>query len=127
MYKKVIQLRYFGDTTINFNNKNGDNSITHKMIQNQPEDLTSSVLMSGEIFEKYQPIIQLGVQTLPGVKMCLNSNLDPIIIGASGIYELDLTDSSVKITEIQFDSESLTLINNSPDGYLIIDLVYQEE
>lgn len=126
MYKKVTQLRYFGDTTITFNEQN-EGQATHKMINNQPEDLNSDSLISGTAFDIYSPIIQLGIQTLPGVKFHLNANLDPIIVGASGIYELDLTESSVKITECYFERESLTLIDNSPDGYLIIDLVYQEE
>ena len=39
----------------------------------------------------YSPIIHLGIQTLPGTKIYLNGFYDaPIIIGATGIYELDL-------------------------------------
>jgi hypothetical protein len=48
-------------------------------------------------------------------------------MGISGMYELDLLDSSVSITSLTFDKESLNLINTNPDGYLIIDIVYEED
>ena len=127
MIKKVKQFRFFGDSNLIFNSNDQEQQTYHQMDDNQPDGLSSNDLMSGEIFKSFLPIIQLGVQTLPGVKFHLNTNLDPIIVGSSGIYELDLTDSSVKITYISFEQKSLELINNSPDGYLIIDIVYQEE
>jgi len=43
------------------------------------------------------------------------------------MYELDLTDSSASITSLTFEPESLALINQNPDGYLIVDLVYWGE
>jgi len=46
------------------------------------------------------------------------------VVGASGMYELDLTDSSAVLTSLTFEKESLDLINMNPDGYLIIDIVY---
>ena len=127
MIKKVKQFRFFGDANLNFNSSDQESLVYHQMDQNQPENLNSNDLMSGEAFDSAKPIIQLGIQTLPGVKVYINSNLDPVIVGASGIYELDLTDSSVKIVDLKFEQKSLELINNSPDGYLIIDIVYQEE
>lgn len=126
MIKKVTQFRFFGDNNTKFNTDN-DDIIYHHLNENQPKGLTAIQLISGEVFRKYTPIIQLGIQTLPGVKFNLNSNLDYSIIGASGIYELDLTDSSISLSSLTFEENSLELINKNPDGYLIIDIVYQED
>jgi len=40
---------------------------------------------------------------MPGVKFYLNNEDDPIIIGASGIFELDLLNTSASITQLIFD------------------------
>lgn len=124
--KRVAQFRFFGDANTTFNTAD-QTVIYHQMDDNQPSSLTALDLASGEIFEDYTPIIQLGIQSQPGLKFNLNTNLDPIVIGASGIYELDLTDSSAVLTSLTFEKESLDLINANPDGYIIIDIVYQGE
>ena len=126
MVRKIAQFRFFGDSNTNFNTTDAD-VIYHQLDDNQPNSLTASDLASGEIFADYTPIIQLGIQSQPGLKFNLNTNLDPIVVGASGMYELDLTDSSASLTSLTFESESLELINSNPDGYLIIDIVYQGE
>jgi hypothetical protein len=47
------------------------------------------------------PIVHLGIQTLPGTKVYLNSNMDaPVIIGATGIYELDLEGTTGLISSL---------------------------
>ena len=127
--RNVTQLRYFGDS--NFYLNNGDNNIIfyNQIDSNQPSTLTANDLSSGDAFANYingKGIIQLGIQALPGTKFNLNANLDPIIIGTSGMYELDLTNSSATITTLTFDKHSLDQINKNPDGYLIVDIVYQE-
>ena len=126
MVKKIAQFRFFGDTNSQFNTKD-QNVIYHQLDENSPNGLTMTDLISGEVFSNYTPIIQLGIQSFPGLKFNLNANLEPVMIGASGIYELDLTDSSVALTSITFEKDSLELVNTNPDGYLIIDIVYQEE
>lgn len=126
MIRKVAQFRFFGDVNTNFNTSDKD-VIYHSLDSNQPNGLTASSLASGEAFLGYTPIIQLGIQSLPGLKFNLNTNLDPIIVGASGMYELDLTDSSAALTSLSIEQDSLNLINQNPDGYLIIDIVYQGE
>ena len=127
MVKKVKQFRFFGDVNSAFNALN-DNGVLSQLDTNEPEDLTSSYLISGDkIFGDYYPIIQLGIQGVPGTKFYLNGNLDPIFLGASGIFELDLTNSSTMITALSFDRDSIGYINSNPDGYLIIDIVYQED
>ncbi len=125
MSKKIAQFRFFGDANSNFNSRDKD-AIYHQMDDNQPSSLTSNDLIQGSAFNDYTPIIQLGVQALPGTKLNLNTNLDPIILGSSGMYELDLVDSSAKLTSLTFDQESIEMINRNPDGYLIVDIVYEE-
>ena len=122
--KRVAQFRFFGDANSTFNSFD-ETAIYHQMDDNQPNSLTAADLATGEVFTDYTPIIQLGIQSLPGLKFNLNTNLDPIVVGASGMYELDLSDSSAVLTSLTFEIDSLNLINENPDGYLIIDIVYQ--
>ena len=96
------------------------------MDENQPNNLSSADLSSGAAFLDYTPIVQLGIQALPGTRFSLNDNLESIIIGTSGMYELDLTNSSAILTSLKFDQTSLDSISKNPDGYLIVDIVYLE-
>jgi len=83
-------------------------------------------LASGAIFDSYVPILKLGIQTIPGVSFYINGSTDPIIIGLSGMYELDLSDTDARISKLQFNKSSLQVVNSNPGGYLIIDIMYQE-
>ena len=86
--RNVVQIRYFGDNNTYLNND--DKTVKYRQIdENQPNSLSSLDLSSGTAFVDYMPIVQLGIQALPGTKFNLNTNLDPIIVGASGMYELD--------------------------------------
>lgn len=123
--KKITQLRFFGDSNGYLNTSERD-AIYHQMDENQPNSLSSLDLSSGDAFVDYTPIVQLGIQSLPGTKFNLNANLDPVIIGVSGIYELDLTNSSAVLTSLTFEKDSLDQIDRNPDGYLIIDIVYDD-
>ena len=126
--KAIGQIRFFGDTNTYLNHSES-NTIYRSMDENEPNGLTSLDLSSGAAFNKYIEnggIVQLGVQSLPGTKFNINTNLDPIIIGASGMYELDLTDSSANISSLTFEDDSLEYITNNPDGYLIVDFIYLE-
>lgn len=125
MARRIAQFRYFGDGEIGVNAMTQTTLYKH-ISSNYTEAINKSVLADGSIFINYTPIVQLGVQTLPGTKFYLNANTDPIIVGSSGIYELDLTSTSTVITSLIFDLSSLELISNNPDGYLIIDIIYEE-
>ena len=87
---------------------------------------------SGSLFDatkggkKYVPILQLGIQSIPGTQFYLNGGLDPIIIGSTGIYELDLN-GEVEISKLEFDYASLQTIDKMQNGYLIIDIIYEDE
>ena len=108
MARKVYQFRYYGDG----NNKN------------YPNNLTGARLRSGSAFKDHLPIKQLGIQTMPGVKFYLNNSVDPIIIGSTGIYELNV-ENLTEITALNFDLTAINMINNSPSpSYIIVDILY---
>ena len=112
MGKKVYQFRYYTDESSN-NQPNDDNNNLRTKLQN------------GTIFDGYFPIIQLGIQALPGTKFYLNKAITPIVIGSTGIYELDL-EGYAEITGLNFAQESLDLIDKNPNAYLIIDIIYED-
>ena len=106
MANKIMQFRYYGE----------------KVSNNQPSNISASNLASGHIFSGYLPITQLGIQTLPVTKFYLNNSIYPVVIGSTGIYELDLK-GVTQITEIHFDKRSLNLINENNNAYLIVDII----
>ena len=107
--KKVKQFRYYGD----------GNEL------NYPEGISLKTLVSGSIFTKTKvyPIVQLGVQTLPGTGFYLNKSNDPVIVDASGIFTLNLSDG-IEISSLSFDLEAINLINENDEAYLVIDMIY---
>ena len=110
MANKVTQYRYYGE-------KNANNS---------PKDVTRKNFISGEVFSNTLPILQLGIQTLPGTKFFLNNGKDPIIVGSTGIYELDLQNKT-EISSLRFDPRIFDLIEGKDtNAYLIVDIVYEE-
>ena len=111
MARKVQQIRYYGD-----NKSNSD--------KNQPAGLTGNKLRSGSIFQQYTPMKQLGIQTLPGVKFYLNNSIEPIIVGSTGIFELNV-ENMTDITALSFDNTSINMINDTPStSYIIVDILY---
>lgn len=108
MAKRVKQIRYYSDGS----QKNYGGPVYRTLI-------------SGSIFSDYMPILQLGIQTLPGTKFYLNGSNNPIVIGGTGIYELDLQ-GLTEINSLQFDASSVSLINSNESAYLIIDFIYED-
>lgn len=106
MAKKIQQIRYY---------PKGQNSY--------PENLSRTGLTNNNAFAAYEPILQLGIQTLPGVVFRLNSSTNDIIVGSTGVYELNVSEGAA-INYLSFDSKSLNMIDNSNSGYLIIDILY---
>lgn len=115
MAKRIKQIRYYSDGSQNNYPRGGVSGIEPKY-QN---------LISGSVFSAYKAIIQLGIQTLPGTKFYLNGSNNPIIIGNTGIYELDVQ-GLTEIHSIQFDASSIALIKNNSNAYLIIDMIYED-
>ncbi len=114
MARKVAQIRYYGDRE---NKADG---------KNQPNNLTNVQLRSGSAFSQYMPLKQIGIQTMPGVEFYLNGSVEPIIIGNTGIYELNV-ENLTEITSLSFDYKSLKMINESPStAYIIVDMLYDK-
>ncbi len=91
---------------------------------------TASDFITGRAFqtEAAKGIEQIGIQAAPGTKFYLNDSPDPIIIGSTGIYELDLMDIAV-VTALRFDAESINAMSNNEGNEtipLLVDLVYKE-
>jgi|GEM_PF-2480447 len=122
MANRIKQFRYYNDTA-------------DGVSKNQPAqvvgedggliDTTYQHYVSGLVFGDNFPVLQLGIQALPGTKFKLNNAVDPIIIGLTGIYELDLV-GQTEITAIQFDADSMVNINNNNNAYLIVDIIYDD-
>lgn len=111
MAKEVKQFRFYQSNNIQ---------------KNYPQKLDYRSLISGSAFANYMPIIQLGIQSLPGTKFYLNNSKDPIIVGYTGIYELSL-EGKAEITALSFDAKSLEAINGNANSYLIVDIIYEKE
>ena len=48
-------------------------------------------------------------------------------MGVSGIFELDISNTSATINSLRIDQESMDLIRTLENGYLIIDIIYEEQ
>lgn len=116
MGKTLKQFRFYGSTD-------------SRKTLNSPTSITRNNLKTGSIFFNSAELISMasiGIQTIPGMKFRLNDSEDYIIVGSTGIYELDLSDN-YEITSLKFLDESLDLIDYNESAYLIIDVVYNTE
>lgn len=104
--KQIKQFRYYG---------NGSND-------NEPQGMLKTVLTSGKLFDKIA-VSQLGIQGRPNTCFYLNESAYPIILGETGIYELDLQDRGT-ITSITFASHTLDKYEFTGDR-LLIDVVFE--
>lgn len=112
MARLVKQFRYYG-----YGNEN--NAL------NYPADVNYAALATGNIFAKYSPITQLGIQSDPDLKFYVNNSTDPIYIGATGIYEIDLQGLG-SISSIRIDRDSLNAIDyKNKKNSLMIDIIYE--
>ena len=102
MDKQIMQFRYYGEK-----NKN-----------NYPLNVKKTEFTSGEIFKKFYPIHFLRIQGGKDTKFFINSGSNPIKIGTSGIYTLDLQEFTT-IENLYFSD--IKLDNETP---LIIDIIY---
>lgn len=109
MARLVKQFRYYGDgNTLNY-----------------PSDVTYAALATGNIFRKTPAITQLGIQADPDLRFYVNNSVDPIYVGATGIYEIDLEGLGT-ISSIRIDRDSLKNIDyNTKKNCLMIDIIYE--
>ena len=103
MNKKIMQFRYYGAK-----NKN-----------NFPANIKAGDFSNEDFFKNYYPIHYIKIQGPPNsTKFQINFNSNSIMLGPSGVYELDLQDFST-IEDLKFNS-----ISNTISEPLIIDLIY---
>lgn len=107
--KSIQQFRFYHDNSEN----------------NYPIGLTYGTLLSGNILNNFGPVSQLGIQAKPGTKFYLNKSKSSIIVGSTGIYELDLGDLGT-ISAINFDAESLDRVVADKEDFIIVDIIYDK-
>ena len=108
MAKTIMQFRYYNEID---------------KTKNYPKNLAKSQLTQGNIFKDYLPFTYMKIYAPTGTKFFLNGNNNsPILIGTSGIYELDL-EGIAEITSLKFDNTSIENINNNESSYLTIDVI----
>lgn len=124
MARKIVQYRYYGDNSGDEDdNKNEPKNINK---ENMYASGSKNIFINDEKIQEDGMITHLGIQGLPGTKVYINENKAPIIIGGTGVFELDLTDYSF-IYRLQIDNQSAELIEQNENGYLIIDAIYDTE
>lgn len=126
MANRIKQYRYYADGVEN--SANGNEKNQPQQIASESGDLVPTSYThycSGLVFGDCFPVLQLGIQALPGTKFYLNNALEPIIIGSTGIYELDLA-GDTEITAITFDVDSMKLIKDNNNAFLIVDIIYDD-
>ena len=84
--------------------------------------ITRDGLITGSAFTDYFPLSQLGVRALPGTKFYVNGTNNPVIIGFTGMFELDLSNGG-SISSLAFDGQSLLEIERNDSAYLVIDML----
>lgn len=88
-----------------------------------------NTLVNGNLFglKQENPAFQIGIQALPGTKFYLNngrSSNSKIIIGSTGIYELNTENININIINLQFDGQSILDIDQNDNACLIVDIIY---
>ena len=112
--QKVYQFKYYGSDST----------------KNEPEGnawigLSSDATKSSDLLAKYGAAVKIGIQTLPGIKFYISdSNLsNGIIIDHTGVYELDLRNTTTAISNLRFDAASLSRIDEVDNASLIVDVL----
>ena len=102
MNKKIMQFRYYGIKTKN----------------NFPANIKAGDFSTEDFFKDYYPIHYIKIQGPNSIKFWINFNSNSVMLGPSGVYELDLQNFST-IEDLKFSS-----ISNTISEPLIIDLIY---
>lgn len=100
--------------------------MNRKMTQLRFDISDLALLLNNNIFQDYAPILHLGIQAPSGLKFYLNDNkFAPLYVNNSGIFEINLENTFGLIGSISFDQVNLNKL--LPQGYLIIDILYEGE
>ncbi len=90
---------------------------------NFPLSLSAESLVNGSFLDNTLPISQLGISSLHGTKFYLNGGSIPVIVGFTGLFEIDLSAGGA-ITDIRIDQKSINEIERNDSAYLVIDIAY---
>lgn len=90
---------------------------------NFPSGIKGVDLINGSAFSQYMPLSQLCIQAPPGTKIYFNDDNTPVIIGFTGLFEVNL-DHGGAVYKMKFDSGSIQKIKNNNSALAIIDMVY---
>ena len=101
--KRIAQFRYYG--------KSKDELNYHPALGHIESETYLSLLTKGSLFDEFKGISKLGIQCRPNTKFYLNNSNYPIVIGNTGIYELDLENHG-QINDIYFDKTVFFSIND---------------
>lgn len=120
---KIAQFRYYGESNENNYTSIKDGEIPSKNNLKMPSKDNLKIEASN-LFTGCYPIVQLGIQTLPGAEIYINGCDFPMIIGSTGILDLEL-DTTVQITSLAFSEQTLDRIDSTVGGYILIDILYE--
>ena len=71
------------------------------------------------------PAVKIGIQALPGTVFYLDGSKDNgIIIDHTGVYELDLSNTTTQLSTLCFDVKSLEKVNLIDNASIIVDILY---
>ena len=113
--KRIAQLRYHGEQSP----------------LNNPTSLSRTDWTLGNIFKNYGIVSHLGIQGVPGLRFYLNNVSGSIMIGDTGIYEVNLENIG-RITALRFEDDAI--FRNAYDkqasisderNSLIVDIIYE--
>ena len=107
----VHQFRYYGVM------KGNDNVPQYPEIWAKTEN--------NDLLTGYGPAVKIGIQTLPGVKFYISDNATSkgIIIDHTGVFELDLRNTTTTIGNLYFDPSSLARIDEVQNASIIVDVL----
>ncbi len=92
-------------------------------------DMSNTVaadMISGRAFSSYNTIFQLGIQAPPGTIFYINGSDSQVIVGSSGVFELNLLNKA-SISALRFDAASINFIRENNNSFIIVDILYAGE
>lgn len=131
---RIVQYRYYGEK-----NPIQDNFPPVVIDKNQERTVLWPKPFS---FEKYQGMQRIIIQTIPGIRIFMNSSKQnngfSIIIGKTGIFDSSNKDNLTKAGSsfsnylpnydgFELDTTSKQIINSLENGYLIVTILYTGE
>lgn len=101
----------------------------HQEIIRPNASIEKIVIPSNNAVNQNEKIVYLGIQSVPGITFTINGGSDIeslIMVGATGVFELDLQDTDVGINNIEFNMSILNSLNG-PKSQIIVDYITMGE